>query len=145
MSQIALTAPGASFPRRAARAARPVRVAQPRLAQQDVTQQAARKQAAPLQLTRRGRLVLIVLPLLLAAGLLAVLIAGAFAPAHATASAEGPGLTEVTVMQGESLWSLARTYAPEQDARDVVAQIQDLNHLDGPLRAGQTITIPTGH
>lgn len=97
----------------------------------------------PLQLTRRGRLVLLVLPALVAVALLAVLVGGMVQPAQASDHATGPGLEQVTVMEGESLWSLARTYAPSQDTRDVVAEIQDLNALTGPLQAGQTITVPT--
>lgn len=98
-----------------------------------------------ITLTRRGRLVLLVAPLVLLVTLLAVMIGGFLQPANASSSVSGPGasLEEVTVMEGDTLWGLARQYAPHRDTRDVVAEIGDLNSLSGPLQAGQTLTVPS--
>lgn len=120
MSQIALAAP----------MARVASMSQPRPA---------------LRLTRRGRFVLVVLPLTVLLAFGAFLIGAVLQPANASSSVTGPGasLQEVTVMKGDTLWGIAREFSPERDARDVVAEISQLNSLNGPLRAGQTITVPS--
>jgi len=52
----------------------------------------------------------------------------------------------VTVSDGQSLWDVARQYAPEADADQVVARIQALNELDGTtvLVPGLPLTVPVG-
>ncbi len=48
----------------------------------------------------------------------------------------------LTVRQGQTLWSIARQIAPDQDPRDVVQKIKQDNKLqDSRLIAGQTIKI----
>ncbi|WP_454049097.1 LysM peptidoglycan-binding domain-containing protein [Cellulomonas sp. Marseille-Q8402] len=97
--------------------------------------------AAPetrLHLTRRGRVVLVLLAL-------GVVLAGIMG---GRAVADGPQrATEVTthaVMSGETLWQIASDLAaPGEDVRDVVLRLQDLNGLaDASLRAGQVLLIP---
>lgn len=107
---------------------------------------AARRSSSSLQLTRRGRLLLIGLPTMLgvlaAAALLVVLIA----PSQVTAGtepAEGPGVESVTVQPGQSLWELAHQAEPQRDTRDVVLQIVELNDLDSAQVApGQRVLVP---
>lgn len=102
---------------------------------------ARRAGAAPegrLHLTRRGRVVVALLGLL-------VVAAGAMG---GRAVADGPErATEVTthaVMSGETLWQIAaEVAAPGEDVRDVVQRLQDLNGLaSGSLQAGQVLLIP---
>lgn len=48
----------------------------------------------------------------------------------------------LTVRQGQTLWSIARQIAPEQDPRDVVIRIKQDNRLkDSRLVAGQILKI----
>jgi hypothetical protein len=100
----------------------------------------------PLRLTRRGRIVLMGIPLVLLAALL-LSLAGFFnSPAKAADSAADlaatPAVT-VTVQPGESLWGIAAGVAPERDARDVVADIVQLNNLSaGGVFPGQQLFVP---
>ena len=51
--------------------------------------------------------------------------------------------TEITVMSGESLWSIAQDLAPHADPRDVVEDIARLNVLESStVSAGQRLAIP---
>lgn len=53
---------------------------------------------------------------------------------------------EVTVSSGDSLWSLARRYGPEnRDIRETVDRIRTINGLESrvSLRPGERLTIPT--
>lgn len=102
----------------------------------------------PLRLTRRGRIVLIGIPLVLLAALL-LSLAGFFnSPARASDSAadlETTSAVTVTVQPGQSLWGIAATVAPERDARDVVADIVQLNNLSaGAVFPGQQLFVPAG-
>lgn len=102
----------------------------------------------PLRLTRRGRIVLIGIPLVLLAALL-LSLAGFFnSPAKASDSAadlETTSAVTVTVQPGQSLWGIAATVAPERDARDVVADIVQLNNLSaGAVFPGQQLFVPAG-
>lgn len=106
---------------------------------------AARTSRTPLRLTRRGRIVLVVIPLFLAT--LAMLIAWAALTVPAQAGAApltGPGATmTVTVQPGESLWTIAARRVPNQDPRVTVSQIQDLNGLTGVrVLPGEQILVP---
>lgn len=101
----------------------------------------------PLRLTRRGKIVLIGIPLVLLAALL-LSLAGFFnSPARASDSAADLSVTPtvtVTVQAGESLWAIAGSVAPQRDARDVVADIVQLNNLTGgTVLPGQQLYVPT--
>ena len=101
----------------------------------------------PLRLTRRGRVVLIGIPLVLLAALL-LSMAGFFnAPAKASESGADLAVTStvtVTVQPGESLWSIAGEVVAERDVRDVVADIVQLNNLGaGAVHPGQQLDVPT--
>lgn len=108
------------------------------------TQQA---QQAPLRLTRRGRFVLIGVPLILLAALVLSFSGFLNAPAKAADSAAELSLTPtvtVTVQPGESLWAIAEAVAPERDPRDVVADIIQLNNLEAArVVPGQALFIPS--
>ncbi len=45
---------------------------------------------------------------------------------------------------GDSLWSVAQRIAPQNDPREVIAQIRRLNDLEGSeLQVGQQLLLPT--
>ena len=98
----------------------------------------------PLTLTRRGRLILVGLPIAL--GVAALILLAAFLTSQAQAGESAPASTatvEVSVVTGETLWDLAVRYAPERDPRAVVAEIVELNDLpDSVVQAGQSIAVP---
>ncbi|MDQ0734257.1 LysM peptidoglycan-binding domain-containing protein [Arthrobacter agilis] len=113
--------------------------AQPRTSMQ-------RSAERPLSLTRRGRLVLVGLPIAL--GVAALILLGAFLTSQAQAGESLPApaaAVEVSVAAGESLWDLALRYAPDRDPRDVVAEMVELNDLrSSVVQAGQDIAVPVG-
>lgn len=97
--------------------------------------------AARLRLTRRGRVVLVVLPSLLAlSGLL-------LATAPGTAEAAQPVVSRsVVVGTGDTLWSIAERVAPETDPRDTVAALQQANGLtSATIEAGTVLVLPAQH
>ncbi|WP_156380200.1 LysM peptidoglycan-binding domain-containing protein [Arthrobacter sp. Soil762] len=101
----------------------------------------------PLRLTRRGRIVLIGIPLVILAAILLSLAGFLNAPAKAADSAADLSLTptvSVTVQAGQSLWAIASIVAPERDPRDVIADIAQLNNLStGGVVPGQQLFVPT--
>jgi LysM repeat protein len=100
-----------------------------------------------LRLTRRGRIVLIGLPLVLLAALLISLAGLLNSPAKAADTAGALSVTEtvtVTVQPGESLWAIAVDAAPNRDARDTIADIVQLNNLEnGKVMPGQQLFVPS--
>ncbi|MEJ1180168.1 MULTISPECIES: LysM peptidoglycan-binding domain-containing protein [unclassified Pseudarthrobacter] len=105
-----------------------------------------KEQLPPLRLTRRGRVVLIGIPLVLLAVLIFLLAGFLNAPAKAADSAADLSVTptvSVTVQSGESLWAIAAAVAPERDPRDVIADIVQLNNLTaGAVVPGQQLFVP---
>ena len=94
-----------------------------------------------LRLTRRGRVVILVMLLALGA-VLSLVVASSGA---ASSAAEQVPVQYVTVAPGDTLWSIAGEVAPGTDRRDTVAEIVELNALDGSsVRAGQRIAVPVG-
>ena len=99
-----------------------------------------------VHVTRRGRALLLM-------ALVAVLF-GAFSLGRANSQAASTSADpaapraaaaeeQITVQPGESLWALARRVAPENDPREVMAQIRRLNELDGSgLQVGQQLLLP---
>ena len=102
--------------------------------------------AAPLRLTRRGRVVVATAAALLVT-VISLLVAGV-----AQATNDGPApraarqnLVQVVVHPGQSLWSVAESADPGQDTRVVIQQIIDLNSLNGDtVSAGQQLWVPRG-
>lgn len=97
-----------------------------------------------LRLTARGRRVLATLAALPAVIAIAVAaLSGGAALASRDSGAPTGSFTEITVMSGESLWTIAQEVAPAADPRDVVDAIARLNALDsGTVSAGQRLAIP---
>jgi Tfp pilus assembly protein FimV len=92
--------------------------------------------APPLRLTRRGLLVVGAAVALLAGVL--VWLAAASAPAAAPAREAGPAT--VTVVPGDTLWSIAGRVAPDRDPRAEVDRLRQLNQLAGAaLVPGQVL------
>ncbi len=104
--------------------------------------------AAAVQLTRRGRLLLLGLPaLLLAAGLLAALLFSAGSllnQAQATTAADhGVQAEQITVAEGDTLWSIASAADSDTEVQQLITQIAELNGLDSAqLQPGQVLHIP---
>lgn len=98
-------------------------------------------QRGALRLTARGRVVLLTV-VMLAVWLAFAVVGG---PADSTSTTHHPAAESIVVAPGQTLWDIARTVAPDEDTRSVVAEIAELNHLadGGAVRAGQPLTIPT--
>ena len=101
----------------------------------------ARADGHALRLTRRGRVVVSALALLLA--LVAALSAQ---PAGADAPSAPVAVRTHVVAAGETMWEIASGIAePGSDVRDVVDDLVELNGLNGSgLQAGQQILVPVG-
>jgi len=105
----------------------------------------AKRKNAPTKATyiRRRLMVLFVLAF-------AVFAAVSLATGQAQAVSAGQGSTQtsftyVTVHSGDTLWSLADTYAGEQDPRDWIAGLVTLNALESNnLQPGQKLALPLG-
>ena len=97
-----------------------------------------------LRLTIRGRRLLAGLAALPAACALALaVISGGAALASRDAGVPAASFVTVTVVSGDTLWSIAEQVAPTADPRDVVDDIARLNALDGaPIVPGQELAIP---
>lgn len=96
----------------------------------------AARPAAGLRLTRRGRIVVFVLGLVVAF-LIAFLVAGG---SVATDSAEP--LETVTVGSGDTLWAIADERT-DGDVLEMIEHIKELNDLDGgSLQVGQSLRVP---
>ncbi|MDR6904348.1 hypothetical protein J2X63_000034 [Agromyces sp. 3263] len=100
--------------------------------------------ATRLRLTRRGRAVftgLASLPLVVWA-LVAVLGSGG-AAADSGAARAATSFEYVTIGQGDSLWALAESLAPQGDPRELVDEIMRLNGLDDAVvEPGQRLALP---
>ncbi|CAN7236709.1 LysM peptidoglycan-binding domain-containing protein [Microbacterium sp. LjRoot45] len=100
--------------------------------------------ATRLRLTVRGRRVVAFLAALPAIAALSIaIVSGGGALASADHGAAEGAFTTVTVLPGDSLWSIAEEVAPAADPRDVVDAIARLNALgSAELVAGDTLAIP---
>ncbi len=102
----------------------------------------AESQAPALRLTRRGRMLLTALSVIVFGSAIVVLglrVTGVLEP--------GPNFTHtvpVQVAPGQSLWSIAEETNPTEDPAIVVERIADLNKLATPADVipGQTLQIP---
>lgn len=104
---------------------------------QGLTRGTGRTRAGQVRLTRRGRLVVVLV-------VMALLVVGFSLGqvGQAAGPADRPAPT-VTVATGESLWQLAARVAPHADPRLVVAEIVRLNHLRGAqVYPGEQLVLP---
>lgn len=95
---------------------------------------------AHLRLTRRGRLVVFAVGLLVA-----VAIAVAFAGGSVATSEKGEPVPTDTIVVGTgvTLWDIASARSESGDVRDMMSTIQQLNHLESSmLVAGQRLRVP---
>ncbi len=100
---------------------------------------ASRPAAVPskLRLTRRGRVLLLVL--------VAVAVYAAFGLGRASAGGAAlPAQASTVVVQpGDSLWTIAVRALPGSDPRDVVGELKSINHLStSELAVGQRLRLP---
>jgi hypothetical protein len=98
-------------------------------------------------LTRRGRVVVAILTVLVAIGVMAVLwltvAGGALASGHGPARAGYQGMTRVVVRPGQTLWSIATAAEPTADPRVVIQQIMQVNSLGSAvLYPGEVLWVP---
>lgn len=100
-----------------------------------------------LRLTVRGRRVLATVAATPAIAALAVaMLSGGGALASGDAGAAAGSFETVTVLPGESLWTIAQDIAPESDPRDVIHEIVTLNALpSSAVDAGQSLAIPVAY
>lgn len=102
----------------------------------------APRPAATVRLTRRGRLVLLVLFAVL--GFVALTVLGG----HSAATGEAGVPVEtrtVVVGEGDTLWGIASEIAEPGEVREMIHYIQKLNALPGAgLQRGQEIAVPVG-
>jgi LysM repeat protein len=78
-------------------------------------------------------------------GTLSVGLATAAQATRAGSASPGRYLAKVTVLPGQSLWSLAEAYDPDADTRQIVQQIRQLNSMTGDqVRAGEVLWVPRG-
>jgi len=95
-----------------------------------------------VRLTRRGRLVVFVLSMLVVLALGLVWAAGSVATDEAGVSQP---TTVVTVGTGDTLWGIAADLADDGGTRAMINQIERLNALEsGMLVAGQKLVVPVG-
>lgn len=103
--------------------------------------------ATRLRLTARGRGVLLALaavPLAVGIGFAAISGGSAIASGGDASSVSSADFATVTVMPGDTLWSIASSIAPAADPREVIGEIARLNLLpSGQLQIGQELAIPT--
>jgi hypothetical protein len=93
-----------------------------------------------LRITRRGRLVL---SALVATPVLAMSLLLASPGALAESTPVANDFEYMTVLSGDTLWTIAQEVNPSGDPRDVVAEIMTLNGLSSAsLTPGQEIAIP---
>ncbi|MFT4147333.1 MAG: LysM peptidoglycan-binding domain-containing protein [Micrococcaceae bacterium] len=92
-------------------------------------------------LTRRGRFILIGLPLLTAIVVfLFVLLSMVLAP---NASATDANQPSVAVHSGQSLWTVAENLELHRDVRDVMSDIMKLNNLNNTvISPGERLYVP---
>jgi LysM repeat protein len=93
-----------------------------------------------LRITRRGRFVLAAM---IALPVVAVSLLVTSPGALAESAPASNDFEYVTVMSGDTLWSIAELIDPTGDPRDMVAELMTLNQLtSASLSPGQELAIP---
>ena len=123
----------------------------PRVALNPRQPQVSRSNQAPgstgVRLTTRGRrlarTLIIVMALLVTVG---VAIFGHISESQASSAHASVTTSTVIVQPGQTMWGLAERIAPNDDPRETIARIADLNGLAGDAAAtvypGQRLVIP---
>jgi len=96
--------------------------------------------AAPIRLTRRGRVVVRVVVLAMLTLLVVAFSLGRLA--GSAQAGDGSETTTVVVQPGDTLWEIARAADPAADPRDTIEAIAELNGLAGSIVPGQQLLIP---
>ena len=96
-----------------------------------------RAQGGQLRLTRRGRIVVVLVTL-------ALLLIGGFTLGRVSTS-NAAGVPRTTVVQpGDTMWSIASHASPGRDPRAVIADIERINHVTASdLLPGVELTLPS--
>jgi hypothetical protein len=134
--------PAHGAPQRAASTRRPAPRVRPR--PPEIVGRAPRTVAREpaVRLTRRGRVVAVVVLLVLVFAVLTVF------GSHSAATGElgTPVQTRtVEVAPGDTVWGIASELAAPGEVREMVHQIEELNAMDGPtVTVGQQIAVPVG-
>jgi hypothetical protein len=93
-----------------------------------------------LRMTKRGRAVLLALvaiPVVLCVLALGINAGGA------TATSSSTPLAKITVVGGQTLWSVAKQIAPNADPRDVIADVMSVNRMStADIYPGERLAIP---
>ena len=93
---------------------------------------------APIRLTRRGRVVVLGLLVILVAALVGVLAS------NVQAAAPSSPPRAVVVHPGDTLWSIAARVHPSGSLTDTMLTIERLNHMtDGTVYVGQQLLVPS--
>jgi LysM repeat protein len=93
-----------------------------------------------LRITRRGRFVLAAM---IALPVVAVSLLVTSPGALAESAPASNDFEYVTVMSGDTLWTIAKLIDPTGDPRDMVAELMTLNQLtSASLSPGQELAIP---
>ena len=100
----------------------------------------SRPTPSPVRLTRRGRVVVVIVAL-------AFLLLTAFALGSVAVGSETPGQAEPTeivmVGTGDTLWGIAAELSDNGDIRSTMREIERLNALESvALSAGQKLRVP---
>lgn len=97
-----------------------------------------------IRINRRGWAVLVGLPIFALTVAAAFFIAMFSSDAHVAANTPaGIETVDVTVIPGDTLWSLAREYATGYDVTSAVDHIAELNALNSSeIQIGETLSIP---
>lgn len=97
---------------------------------------------APLRLTRRGRLVAVLVCVVV---VLALSAAGSHVTSDAASSPPSQVHETMIVQPGQTLWTIAQELGIKRDVRKVIHDIEELNGLPSArIRAGQRLIVPTG-
>lgn len=108
--------------------------------------------SAGLRLTRRGRVVLAGLAIVIVTAVATAMLFWLSAAGNAQAAGHGQlpgaahrGLSPVVVRPGQTLWFIARRAEPSADPRVVVQQIIEVNALGSPvIQPGELLWVPKG-
>ncbi|KSU66356.1 MULTISPECIES: LysM peptidoglycan-binding domain-containing protein [Micrococcaceae] len=97
-----------------------------------------------IRINRRGWAILVGVPVFVLTVIAAFLVSMFASDAHASSDLPtGVETVDVTVIPGDTVWSLAKEYAHGYDITSAVNHISELNSLSGSeIRVGDSLSIP---